>query len=749
MSVDNSQSQEVDLERTDRLPMLEGVIFDDDVEDDAVRMDHTAVVPTAKLDFPRPSGVDLPSLAESVRSVEERIARQSADHEALSRSYEKSRDAEAAAVSRANALTADLAALRGMLQSEQARSRDVDKTLAEKNAAAEATRARIEEALREAERYQSEARTLRDTLASRDATIVQVTHSLGERDAQLRALQHEHSQVVPALEDQSRMGDQLEVDLRAERERSAGLAVALKDTQQSGAALAATLKAREDELKSTRRELYAEKTQAVSYLEHLRSREWRREFDHNMYLELDARIGAVQDDHGALQLERDQLRQRVTEIESKLAARDEAIAKLQAAAVDDEKLRAQHEMTLSQVEAVRTDLMHKITALEGERRRLQGDVAARDEKIEQLWAAAGNHEALRNNHEMTLRQSDEARAELMQKITELDSERSRLSDDLAARDEEIAQLKVATASDGEARSKHQLVLQQVERACADLNANIAELEKERSRLNGELALRDQAIADAQVAARSAAQNGEEMLAAAKAGHGELATQIQFLQAEVKKRDDEITVLVAQLKEARRPIEPIEAEVKRLTDELAAKAASLEQLNELNRSLGGALERARGALEEREFLIRRLERSESNNANVLGRIQTSIERLGSPNGSVGTAAGPVECTAELVRIDGQHNTSQVLARRTRIGRAAGCEMQIDSSSVSRHHALVLMGSRDVIIEDLNSTNGVLVNGRKVSRQLLNDGDLLTIGEAQFRLSVKFAPRTLEAPTPDPQ
>jgi hypothetical protein len=218
---------------------------------------------------------------------------------------------------------------------------------------------------------------------------------------------------------------------------------------------------------------------------------------------------------------------------------------------------------------------------------------------------------------------------------------------------------------------------------------------------------------------------------------------------VKKRDDEITVLVAQLKEARRPIEPIEAEVKRLTDELAAKAASLEQLNELNRSLGGALERARGALEEREFLIRRLERSESNNANVLGRIQTSIERLGSPNGSVGTAAGPVECTAELVRIDGQHNTSQVLARRTRIGRAPGCEMQIDSSSVSRHHALVLMGARDVIIEDLNSTNGVLVNGRKVSRQLLNDGDLLTIGEAQFRLSVKFAPRTLEAPTPDPQ
>jgi pSer/pThr/pTyr-binding forkhead associated (FHA) protein len=67
-------------------------------------------------------------------------------------------------------------------------------------------------------------------------------------------------------------------------------------------------------------------------------------------------------------------------------------------------------------------------------------------------------------------------------------------------------------------------------------------------------------------------------------------------------------------------------------------------------------------------------------------------------------------------------------------------------VSRHHALVLTNSRDVIIEDLHSTNGVLVNGRKVTRQLLTDGDILTIGEAQFRLSVKPGPREPEATEP---
>jgi pSer/pThr/pTyr-binding forkhead associated (FHA) protein len=159
-------------------------------------------------------------------------------------------------------------------------------------------------------------------------------------------------------------------------------------------------------------------------------------------------------------------------------------------------------------------------------------------------------------------------------------------------------------------------------------------------------------------------------------------------------------------------------------------------------LRASLERTKGALEEREFLIRRLERSESNNANVLGRIQTSIERLGAPPagamalsaGSLGAGAlaGPVaDWSAELIRIENGQPVTHVLSRRTRIGRAAGCELQIDSSSVSRHHALILVGPRETIIEDLNSTNGVLVNGRKVSRQLLNDGDALTIGEIQFR------------------
>jgi len=100
MANTQSHSTDQDLDKTDQLPILKGSFADFDVEDDAVRMDHTAVLPgpsafaAPAADFVRPSSVDLPSLAESVRSVEERIARQNAEFEALSRAYERTRDAE-------------------------------------------------------------------------------------------------------------------------------------------------------------------------------------------------------------------------------------------------------------------------------------------------------------------------------------------------------------------------------------------------------------------------------------------------------------------------------------------------------------------------------------------------------------------------------------------------------------------------------------------------------------------------------
>ncbi len=602
MAITHSHSNDLDLDKTDRLPILEGSVADYDVEDDAVRMDHTAVLPgppslaAAAADFGRPASVDLPSLAESVRSVEERIARQNAEYEALSRAFERARDAESAAVARANALAMDLASARAALESEQARSREIDRALADRSTATEAARLRAEEALRESERHQGESRTLRDALAARDSAIAQALHSLGERDAQLTALQQEHAKIVPVLEATSRSTTQLDAELQSTRAQLGALTRELESSRDAAAALEAQLKRGEFEVNAARSELGTAKTQAVSYLELLRTREWRRGFDQNLFREMDARVGAANLGSTALESERDGLRARAAELEAQLAA--------------------QH------------------SAAESERSRLAAELAVRDRTIAEA-RAQGSADA--------------------QKVAEL---------------LEAGQLK------------------QAEHA-----TQIAGLRSEQT------------------------------------------AQIARLQSEAETHEQEMSVLMAHLQEARRPIQSIEADLKRLTEELAAKSAAFQQLDEDNRSMRATLERTRGQLEEREFLIRRLERSESNNANVLGRLQTSIERLGSVQGTLGAgaaAAGPAaDWSAELIRIDGERPVTHVLSRRTRIGRASGCEVQIESGSVSRHHALVLVGPREAVIEDLNSTNGVLVNGRKVSRQTLSDGDAVTIGEVQFR------------------
>jgi chromosome segregation ATPase len=622
MAVENGQPQEMDLDKTDKLPILEGVFFDPDVADDAVRMDRapapgaSLVATGAQTDFIRPSPIDLPSLAESVRSVEERIARQTAEYDALTRSYERTRDAEAAAGARANAAERDLAAVRTTLESEQIRLREMERTLTEKGGSVEAARARAEEASRESERYQAEARTLRDSLAARDSTIVQVLHSLGERDAQLSALQAEHARVLPALEARAKSSTQLEQELLFVRGQLTTASAKLKSSQDNVSTLSAQVERGESDLNAVRSDLALSKSQAGSYLELLRTRDWRSGFDQNLFRDMDARVGAADAGREALTAERDRIQGQLAGLEATIAAQNVTMDKLQSAAA------------------------------------AQAAAAAK------------------------------------------------------------------TAKDLE-----QALQQRVE-----WTARLSSAETEAVRLAAELAVRDQALAEVQAASSGGMQRIAQM-------QSEHAAKIAELEAEAETHDQEMAVLVAHLQEARRPIESIEGDVKRLKEDLALKAAVIAELTEEADKLRAALERTRGALEEREFLIRRLERSESNNANVLGRIQTSMERMGSVSApGMGAAASP-EWAPELIRIDGDRSISHTLGRRTRIGRAAGCELQIDSNSVSRHHALILAGTREAIIEDLNSTNGVILNGRKVTRQVLNDGDILTIGEIQFRYVAK--------------
>ena len=83
----------------------------------------------------------------------------------------------------------------------------------------------------------------------------------------------------------------------------------------------------------------------------------------------------------------------------------------------------------------------------------------------------------------------------------------------------------------------------------------------------------------------------------------------------------------------------------------------------------------------------------------------------------------------------HVSVHVLGRKTTVGRTPDNDMQIDAKFISRHHAVILAGPAHAIIEDLNSTNGVMVNNRRITRQPLKDGDTVVIGKTQFRFVVR--------------
>lgn len=69
-------------------------------------------------------------------------------------------------------------------------------------------------------------------------------------------------------------------------------------------------------------------------------------------------------------------------------------------------------------------------------------------------------------------------------------------------------------------------------------------------------------------------------------------------------------------------------------------------------------------------------------------------------------------------------------RTEIGRALDCDISILEPALSRKHAEIEPDGDDLILQDLGSANGTHVNGKKVDRVKLKDGDVLQFHKVRF-------------------
>ena len=104
-------------------------------------------------------------------------------------------------------------------------------------------------------------------------------------------------------------------------------------------------------------------------------------------------------------------------------------------------------------------------------------------------------------------------------------------------------------------------------------------------------------------------------------------------------------------------------------------------------------------------------------------EAKAEVASTPQGSRSPSAAP-EGTGHprLVADDVAHPLTRAV---TRLGRGTDVDIRVDDPGVSRHHAEILLG-REVLLRDLNSTNGTYVDGVQVGEVVLRDGAVVQLG-----------------------
>ena len=92
-------------------------------------------------------------------------------------------------------------------------------------------------------------------------------------------------------------------------------------------------------------------------------------------------------------------------------------------------------------------------------------------------------------------------------------------------------------------------------------------------------------------------------------------------------------------------------------------------------------------------------------------------------------------------------------RTTVGRVEENTFQIADASVSSRHAEILLHGSEILVRDLNSTNGTFINGEKISEAVFKPGQTLRFGQVELKIddgqplaATSPAPLPAGAPTP---
>ncbi len=299
-----------------------------------------------------------------------------------------------------------------------------------------------------------------------------------------------------------------------------------------------------------------------------------------------------------------------------------------------------------------------------------------------------------------------------------------LEDEIFVRDDRIADLEKTLAAQSRALNEKTAMLAEVQR-------RRGALESDQISLRAMIARRDAHIATLGADLQARQEREAELAARLAAQIAQIHPDVPALRAEIALRDEQLRTLTIELNESRAKAREgeddlgvAEESIRRLEAEIRERNHRIEQISATAGEWQTVIAESQRAINDRDTLIRKLE------ADLDARMPVNDPLA--ETGQEVTLEGPARV---LIRTDGNTEFVHVLGRRTRIGRGVDNEIVLDTKHISRYHAVLLAGPVHTSIEDLNSTNGVFVNNKRIARQVLKDGDRVTVGRTQFRFTVR--------------
>jgi chromosome segregation ATPase len=452
------------------------------------------------------------------------------------------------------------------------------------------------------------------------------------------------------------------------------------------------------------------------YQETLQSLEGRRELYDGMIAEREARIASLE--------------QEAAERERHVGAREED---LRVAIRNQEQRASELDAMRTRADAAAKTARERIAALETE-------VHQQEQKLREQRGQAGSREtemaaALKTQQQRNA-ELDAARAQVdaaaAKARTEADAAAVKARERIAALETEMRtqaeSLRQLTAKSGTREEEMTAALTAQQQRNAELEAARARVDaaaaKARTEADEAAVKARERIASLETETRQQAESLRELRASASSREEELSTQLRTQQQRTAELEASRVAADAAAAKAHAEAEAAAATAREriaaLETETRQQASSLHEL----RVQFGAV---RDSLAQRNAMIERVEAEAASSVAMLGNIQHNLEHMG--------AEEPAHL---LVRSDGSTGILHLLGKRTTFGRMPDNDVHIDADFISRHHAVALRAGSKTVIEDLNSTNGTYVNGQRVNRRTLKDGDLVTLGKTEFRYTLKKPP-----------